>query len=55
MKRFPAFDGPQRCAAVVGQAFGPAAGLPPGAEFYVSAGSAGDLVAGPPAWIAKML
>ncbi len=29
----------------VGQAFGPAAGLPPGAELYFS-GSAGDLVAG---------
>ncbi len=32
-----------------GQGFGPAAGLPPGADLHVSPGSAGDLVAGVPA------
>jgi hypothetical protein len=31
---------------IVGQAFGPAAGLPPGAELYARPGSACDLAAG---------
>ncbi len=50
------FHGPRRAAKgdedalpVWGQGLGPAAELPLGAELYVSAGSAGDLVAGNPA------
>ncbi len=50
------FHGPRRSARadedalpVWGQGLGPAAELPLGAELYVSAGSAGDLVAGNPA------
>ncbi len=44
-----------RFPTAVGRPFGAAAGLLPGAELYVTAGSAGDLVAGDPltasAWI----